>query len=57
MFSSNYVRYYLKVYMRFLCFVRSRVNFTSSMLSDNALEWSEKYASNINRHAECDVHL
>ena len=44
MFSSNYVRYYLMVYMRFLCFDHSRVNFTPSMLSGNVLEWSKKYA-------------
>ena len=39
MFSSNYARYYLVVYMRFLCFEHSGVNFTPSILSGNVLEW------------------
>ena len=53
MFSSNYVRYYLNVYMRFLCFVHSRVNITPSMLSDYVLEWSKKCALSCKRsHSE-----
>ena len=42
MFSSNYARYHLVVYRRFLCFGHSRVNFTPSMLSGNVFQWSKK---------------
>ena len=47
MFSPNYVRYYLMVYLRFICFHHSRVNFAPSVISSNVLQCMiTKYALN-----------